>query len=252
MESRVLYKFRCWDAPFHNEILENFELFFASPNSFNDPFDIKTVPLSLNADQKIDLKSKIWEQIKTSGEISKIRFDEIFINDNSLLEHYSKSENYFSDNKLGVISFCSKWKNILMWSHYANSHKGFAVGFNTAKFNLPEQTKKVEYSKNRDFNIYKNPVTDNFYERIFVKAKDWKYEKEYRTLRVYENEVEKDHSSRKFNFPIEAISEVILGLQISHNHEKAIKSICLKNGIPIFKIKPQEGKFQLKKTPLIN
>ena len=34
-----------------------------------------------------------------------------------------------NDLHYGVICFSAIWNHILMWSHYANSHQGFCIGF---------------------------------------------------------------------------------------------------------------------------
>ena len=33
------------------------------------------------------------------------------------------------DEQFGLICFCAHWSNPLMWGHYADSHKGIALGF---------------------------------------------------------------------------------------------------------------------------
>jgi hypothetical protein len=56
----VLYKYRNWTDENHKKMLKENELFFASPRSFNDPFDCK-IPVNfsiLNTNEKIDLYVK--------------------------------------------------------------------------------------------------------------------------------------------------------------------------------------------------
>jgi len=33
----------------------------------------------------------------------------------------------------GIIALSSRWDSILMWSHYANNHKGYCIGFDSKK-----------------------------------------------------------------------------------------------------------------------
>ena len=39
------------------------------------------------------------------------------------------------DEQHGLICFCANWSNPLMWGHYADSHKGIALGFE-----IPDET----------------------------------------------------------------------------------------------------------------
>ncbi|WP_214826490.1 DUF2971 domain-containing protein [Chryseobacterium sp. ISL-6] len=46
--------------------------------------------------------------------------------------HYEKYVENVNRN-FGIYSLTTKNSNLLMWSHYGNSHKGFCIGFNTEK-----------------------------------------------------------------------------------------------------------------------
>jgi len=43
--------------------------------------------------------------------------------------------------KYGVLCFSRSWNNVLMWSHYADRHKGICLGFDV----LDERTRRVRY-----------------------------------------------------------------------------------------------------------
>lgn len=38
---KILYKYREWTDCFHRKMITDFELFYSSPKSFNDPFDFQ-------------------------------------------------------------------------------------------------------------------------------------------------------------------------------------------------------------------
>ncbi|MBL0525135.1 DUF2971 domain-containing protein [Aeromonas dhakensis] len=42
-------------------------------------------------------------------------------------------------NELGVVSFSETSRNLLMWAHYANEHKGMCIGFDPNVLNSLEK-----------------------------------------------------------------------------------------------------------------
>ena len=37
------------------------------------------------------------------------------------------------DQRYGALCFCSTWSNPVVWSHYADRHRGISLGFNVPK-----------------------------------------------------------------------------------------------------------------------
>lgn len=109
---------------------------------------------------------------------------------------------------LGILSLSERWDSILMWSHYAISHKGFALGIDGGSEFLrghdepvvPEGMSflvegfsmtatgptlwPVLYASNRAdhvMNIHRSGVIS--YADCLTKCADWAYEKEWRAFR---------------------------------------------------------------------
>lgn len=84
------------------------------------------------------------------------------------------------NSKIGLICFSKNWKNPLVWGHYAEKHKGMALGFD-----IPDELlKSVIYSRKLNKITYdkltgkpSKGVADRL---IRTKFKDWKYEEEVR------------------------------------------------------------------------
>jgi Protein of unknown function (DUF2971) len=84
----------------------------------------------------------------------------------------------------GLLCFSSKWTNPVMWSHYADHHKGVCLGLE-----LPDESlAKVAYIRSR---FSAAPILSNFAEqekvdfmlRLFSsKYLHWQYENEYRAF----------------------------------------------------------------------
>lgn len=82
-------------------------------------------------------------------------------------------------NELKICSFSNTFHPILLWSHYANHHKGIAieVTLNSRKY---ENLFKVKYGKNiPELNFDSNPKP---YDVLSSKIKHWSYEREYRII----------------------------------------------------------------------
>nr|WP_321382150.1 DUF2971 domain-containing protein [uncultured Vibrio sp.] len=87
----------------------------------------------------------------------------------------------------GIISLTETRDNLLMWSHYAEEHKGMVIEFDiTAPFfsgqhsdgnDLVGSVNRVLYRKKRI-----NELSNYYLEPYFVKSDEWLYEKEHRIL----------------------------------------------------------------------
>jgi hypothetical protein len=128
------------------------------------------------------------------------------------------------DDYFGILSLTDRPESLVMWSHYADSHRGFALGFDPLHpfFQNLETglggVKKVRYSEKRPrikpFASSDDPDHDPVF---YTKNKEWAYESEWRLLkwlaaaddwRVNPNSCEIVHL---YNVPVEAVTEVIIG-----------------------------------------
>lgn len=107
--------------------------------------------------------------------------------------------------------------NILLWAHYADDHKGFCIEFERKSQNELgdyETTRRVKY-RYRYSRL--SPLSPNAFDlKFFTKAKDWKYEKEWRLV----NEV----GDKEILVPGD-ISAVIFGLRMPDPHKENIQNI---------------------------
>ena len=117
--------------------------------------------------------------------------------------------------KYGMICFSSSWENPLLWGHYAEYHKGIALGFE-----IPEELLfKVNYTTERFkvlFDSEKKEVQDGerALERLLAtKFKDWEYEQEYRLLIPLSGKTPENGLFFEYFSEILILREVILGLK---------------------------------------
>lgn len=136
---------------------------------------------------------------------------------------------------LGILCLSETADNLPMWAHYADSHRGFVVGFDeTSPFfdcrvsptDDLRHVRRVEYSLDRPSLTL---VELNSFRPFLTKGTDWAYEREWRMVRplddashVVGNGTDAVHL---FDFPAQALTSVILGCRMSEAKRAEIRSI---------------------------
>lgn len=115
--------------------------------------------------------------------------------------------------------------NILMWSHYADQHKGFCIEFNRSPDNdlgNIKMTQPVKYYYDYpDVNPLDSDgnIDESIHKKmLFSKAKDWAYEKEWRL--TYEE------GDKEEPMPGD-ITSIIFGLRMPDEHKNYIRKILV-------------------------
>ena len=176
---RYLYKYRSIDRA--TEFLESNSIYFSNYKEFNDPFESA-------CKKKLDYNTKeyfdAFQQWGKDFFDSAIKAEEIrlgLVNGKDLLKQ-SIDEIL---NRFAYYCMAEKPDNILMWSHYADSHKGVCFKFDLLQdLDTFGVTVPVEYnSEYPEFDtLNENPA--NIIKR---KSLDWGYEHEHRTIKVDEH-----------------------------------------------------------------
>jgi len=255
----------------------------ALPQSFNDPFDCKVSILGKLAGPN---QKDVFNKLRVSGFLIAIQraikkkqpllgmtrkemkrilekarkskdHNEIFSIMKKKLESLPikiaplTSENVINaiDKKLttiGVFSLTEDPANILMWTHYADNHRGFCLGFERRNDNLlgsQKLCKSVNYvNEFPKLNIDKlsivaklypsetNPKVDveiklhepNLHNAIFTKAKAWSYEKEWRYIT--------DSGGKAVKYPGN-LREVIFGLRCHESERNQVIHILKRHSL---------------------
>lgn len=196
------FKFRAIDKRLIESLI-NPSLFFAKPATLNDPFDCR-----------LDLRNSL-ERAAASASGERATMFRAALKENALLEDWVRQF-----EGIGVCSFSLDQNEVLLWSHYADNHKGVSLLFRfTEQFLLADENKIIgaspvnyghdlltEWLKTTDINPNN---TDHFVEeltKIFLTAKSpaWAYEKEARILRL-------EHGP--LSIPKGTLEQVCFGLQ---------------------------------------
>lgn len=130
----ILYKYRKVDKRTISMLLEN-KLYSACALEFNDPFDCSQLE---NSFDEIRLES-VEKLVLMNSQVSPhmITYDKILLLMEEVRKHpdfikiINKQKKLFENfiKNQGIISFSGINDSILMWSHYADYHKGFCIGF---------------------------------------------------------------------------------------------------------------------------
>ncbi|AVP84526.1 DUF2971 domain-containing protein [Aeromonas hydrophila] len=163
---------------------------FTCPKDFNDPFDCQPIVSTDNLHEVNALKRAYAGIPKYLGMVEVKLLKDKLAND---IRRRIKSGEFISIflKTIGVLSLSRKYDSSLMWSHYAEYHKGFVVGF---KYTKPEDLREnvddmnteniipyiVQYSKNKPKYI----MSSNEFELSVLLTKDdiWGYEEEERAF----------------------------------------------------------------------
>ena len=108
--------------------------------------------------------------------------------------------------RFGMLCFSRDWHNPVLWSHYADKHRGICLGFEIDARGLQE----ISYvSKRSTLRVPPNQVDAN--QLLFTKYSGWEYEEEWRNwIRLDE----RDPSTGFYFYPFDGfvrLTDVIVG-----------------------------------------
>ncbi|AXE21170.1 hypothetical protein DR864_27250 [Runella rosea] len=215
--TKIIYKYFRVNQYLYDTLISN-QLFFSSINQFNDPYDchmtvLEDIPIE---DFKVFLDAYFSEE---SREKYLAAFKE---NPKEFVQPFI---NMFRDwiNNFGICCFTKEKNNLLLWSHYADSHKGVCLGFDydlmIKKFN---QYEEVEYSDTPFYFDLKHPQ-ESVSKTLLRKSRHWEYEREIRFVM---------ERSKNADFFLEALVEVNFGTRCNKRDRLNIQYLISRMGYP--------------------
>ena len=257
----------------HDELLR-----FTQPGDLNDPFEC--LPDAI-IDPKIFIEMmagrRVAELNARSAGLKKWEKNKLAKQEKKAFKqterHYSKNPDLLPEGflktclrrmneRIGILSLTETWNNSLMWSHYANGHEGFCVGFDRSNsFFQKQKTDRggvgklvnVIYSKMRvplDLTSESKDIPD------FLRHKnvDWKYEEEVRLIRELSNctkEIKAEGEGGDelphclFIVPHGSVIEVIAGVNASGELVNELREFTERLKIPFYKARISTRKYDL-------
>jgi len=213
MSDDSFFKYRAINKYLLDSLIKS-QLYFSPRARLNDPFDCN-----------IDISRAVDHLIQTEK-------------DNKLLAAFREEEEAlitFNNNvdTLGICSFSLTSNETLMWSHYAEDHKGICL-----KYDFPESflnnedeilgESRVSYEPNAISNwlrsnikLFRNDqkafIINLLTTLLTSKAPSWFYEEEARIMR---------YVTGLYDIPRDVLTHIIFGLQTSEADEALIRSIA--------------------------
>lgn len=261
------------------DILRRLQLKVTPPNEFNDPFEFspKSVgKLSLKAakEQVTDHETMMLmftqlgipqTEFPLYESILKANIDMVAahhaLNTSTVIQKLCLGHLDFVSREFGVVCFVQHWDVPLMWSHYADSHRGLVIGFDAGhSFFAQSNLRQVDYSSKRvSFDVSWTPgspdVSKAIGDLMVRKSRCWKYEQEWRMLLCLKGLEQRLLPNGKpghfLTIPREVIVELILGCRCSGQLEKEVRAV-METGrlnLTLDRVQLDEGRFALAREP---
>jgi hypothetical protein len=144
-------------------------------------------------------------------------------------EYYSEEDRQYSQRvkdfllakrDLRICSFSNTYHPILLWSHYADGHKGIAIEI-TLNSKHYQDLYRIKYVKKIPFIDFKkdnqNPISV-----LRTKIKFWRYEREFRYIDFQDG------------VRLGEITGIYFGIRTPSHHKNQLRVIANRNGIPTF------------------
>ncbi len=242
------------------DVLRNAMICFSQPSRLNDPFECKPHIQAIATQEEIDSSlneqtsdEKILEKYKefpreVRRKMSLPEFSRQFRLDLKKYEHIQQnllaegtknlSKNIFPKQieELGILCLTESCDNLLMWAHYADSHRGFLIEFDAdADFFHNQRSGHDEFGYLRQV-VYteKRPsiiLSKMDFSVFLTKGLEWQYEREWRMfMPIKQADKIFDNGVSLFSFPKKMIKSIYLGANISDTTTQEILKI-LKNDV---------------------
>ncbi len=127
-----LYKYYSPESLSIKSVLENQEIYFSSPLSFNDPFECKPF-YRMPTRKEVETELLAYGFMKSSvnrktREIMKVCEGLVKTGFQQYVEKFS--------TQTGILCLAENYMNELMWAHYARDHTGLCFEFNLDEFSV--------------------------------------------------------------------------------------------------------------------
>lgn len=221
-----LYKFKAFDEKKPQRLTEIFEhslLYIPIIDQLNDPWEGQSnVEPPATQKEIAAAKQRIAMTARQNGlsEEEAIKNAENFLSDPGRLVEVVKAAVKNSTRNIRIISFAAERDNVLLWSHYANSHQGICIEFSSETI-LYKLAHRVNYQSDYPSFIYPHDQYEGL-NTIVTKSTDWLYEREYRTFDVPGSASQLRLEDGKFRLADAAISRVYFGARMPQEHQDQI------------------------------
>ena len=244
---QMLYRYRTGNS-WVIDNLKNDTIWLSTLKEYNDPFENRVcIDFEGVADSYLKMDPKTvalmhQKHIDKNHPLYKAGIDNI----KTLGEKLQES---LSMKKLRVFTacFCEEKSSLLMWAHYANSHKGFCIGYkfediiNKFGINILPVIYSEEYSVIRSYKMFED-YDEFFLDEWRSKSIEWSYEKEWRLVGDYR----KNEPYEKGQV-VDMVKPfcIYMGVNIDKAIRNQLVEICSEREIKLFQMQLSEKSYRL-------
>jgi hypothetical protein len=257
-----LYKYSSFGAN-TLRVLTRDQVYYANPRVFNDPLDCNpTIEVDIEATEAAKIFVKMLTDQNGRSEALR-RLAGLRQKSRECAEFYGDSnvEAFYLDmlrseladqlgtemSRFGVLSLGVKWDCPLMWSHYADHHRGVCIEYSTEE-HMCTDIRPICYTKPRLIKLsllvdWKVNVSHRAADEIrsiyfFNKAKPWKYEHEWRVLNSQVGLEDSPFHIKAIYFGLRCEEVVITAIvKLLANDHRSIKFYRVHAASDVFKLK---------------
>jgi hypothetical protein len=261
---KYLYKYQSFTVESITN-LKNRQLWFSKPSSFNDPYDCAIRPDANISDKEYELiflswqkranyseKKLLYKRCMENGKLNQTFKDDVKRAISDTFESYRQ----ILLSERGVTCFSEKNDDVLMWSHYAQGHKGFCLEFETSAI-LFQNVFPVRYCKTIPI---ANPASiflaetkeeqleilddwsSGWMQMLTTKADFWAYEKEWRLFHKEGNKLR--------IYGTDCLTGIYFGVAMDYSHKEIISMILQGSSTKLYEMKKSDGEFRLTYEPV--
>ena len=270
----LLRIFRYYNVEYGLKVLTDLEIRASISTELNDPFELspridaaqfgqRRLEVLLRQDYRIDEAYRL--EGRQRGFSSKKEFKRWYLKDvpRRAAERLPKvRKNVEAERRKFAVRFDKYWRlicasqvhdSVLMWSHYADKHKGLVLGFDTSQppfSKIPNDCLlTVKYSDKKPNYVHSHKEREfrrNMFAVAASKAIFWSYEKEIRIVLIPDPPI---RDGRFLRLAPESIAAVYCGCRIAEANKTAVqaalKSPQLRH-VELWLATPDESEYALK------
>lgn len=231
--------------------LRNHRLWFSAPERFNDPFDCK-VSCFLGRNKQ-DFETRLESFFGPSDPMARLlkKSDAGWQQKNEAL---MLCFHQFYSRTIHVCALSTEWDNVLMWSHYANQHKGMCLVFDSYKAGLiRDNVVPVQYFAKYPAYLVDARRIGNLEmlakQLLAVKSAEWEYEHEWRAFMVNEKNDRKSSKGALHEYDPSLLVGIVFGINTSpaarKKVEKALAQRSSRSHVKLYQARAVQGDFRI-------
>ncbi len=217
----VLFKYRSC-CEFTKQLLRGIT-YFATATELNDPFEyhiLREPVKSLEEAVRVAQEMQKWSapQLRPDSDDWQSWMDETIDILNKERSFRGTSQiPHKMDPGFGVLCLSESPKDIRMWSHYADAHKGICLGLSTAVIKTKSRFAKVQYVDEMPTlpTVVMLATPLGAVAPFIFKATSWRDEAEWRVF----------NSAGPVEFPKSIVTEIIFGARIDVDERRELLSV---------------------------